>query len=373
MPLVSVLRNKYVSGWNSPADDTSCERTQVKDLTEALRDRYLTDAMMTMYAPADGSRGHRVNQCGIELYPKPLVVGVFMVDYDTLHHLSWPSDDRAIGHIFRWKKIPMLRTAGFFVTLHGARIVQPLAQPIPLIDADPYFNDWLDRLQHEGVEFDKNCRSAGRLWRLPNVVRYDDTLDKEIHYTPPWIDLDWMRPIELEPLPAAVLEDHTAARAAPERRKVLPVKREQASDPGELWSLRAPVIAHAVKSVSSEWHSLFMQLAGALIDKGAPPSRLVAICEAISHETELDTRVEDRRASAESTLQRFYQGLSYTGYRSLARDHRSVALALEESLKIQCQEDLDRWRMDIEAPPLPSADEVAAQLAEIIELSLIHI
>jgi hypothetical protein len=144
------------------------------------------------------------------------------------------------------------------------------------------------------------------------------------------------------------------------------VRLDPISDPGEAWGRRAVVIAHAVKEVRTEWHSLFLILAGALLDRGAPPSRLIAICEAIARETGVDTRVEDRRASAETTLERHYAGLSTVGFTKLAAEHHAVAIALDTSLAINTEEDLQNWRLSIAGRELPSADEVAAQIANIL-------
>jgi hypothetical protein len=339
---------------------------KVMPLHEALETEFKTDAMMTMYAPLDGSPIHRVNNKGVGSYPKQLFVSVFFADYDNTPHDSWTDlklDPRA--SMAEWKKIPMLSTAGFHTTLRGARIIQPLATPLPLAEANGYFQLWLAQLKATGLTLDKSCDRSGRVWRAARVIRRNPKTGELVRYEPIF-DLSDMRPVVPEP-PAPKTAPSATSKRTRSAQAPRPVRLDPISDPGEPWARRAVVIGHAVKQVSSEWHSLFLTLAGALLDKGAPPSRLVAICEAISRETGVDTRVEDRRASAETTLERHYAELSTVGFTKLAAEHHAVAIAIDASLAINTEDDLHRWRLSIAAPELPSADEVAAQIAHILE------
>jgi hypothetical protein len=362
---VGVMPTLEFRGWNGPQHDAR-PRMKVMTLKEALDTEFDTDAMMTMYAPADGSRIHRVNNAGVPIYPKELYVSVFFADYDNEPHESWKKlnrDPRA--SMVEWKKIPMLSTAGIHTTLRGARIIQPLATPLRLAEANDYFQLWLAQLKEAGLTLDKSCDRSGRVWRAARVTRRDPESGALVRYEPIF-DLFDMRPIVPEP-PAPKAGSSEQGKRSRRDQTPRPVRFDPISDPGELWARRAVVIAHAVKQVSAEWHSLFLVLAGALLDKGAPPSRLVAICEAIARETGADTRIEDRRASAATTLERHYAALSTVGFTKLAAEHHAVAIALDASLAINTEDDLHRWRLSIAAPDLPTADDVATQIASLLE------
>ncbi len=372
MPLVSVAPEKKFWGWNSPADD-SRKRMRVMELRDALLAEYDTDAYMTMYSAQGQTHIHRVNQCGYESYPHPLQITVFCADYDNPGkknggHEPWPvgeEESRVRALVDTWRKAEILRGAIFHSTLKGIHIIQPLLEPIPIREALPYFRWWLFKIREAGVEYDKAIeKEVGRLWRLANVRReHNGTL---IDYRPSVMLLDDARPLALPQFSVEELATLGGARESPKGVRVARAKlaEVQLPDAGEPWSYRAKVIAKAAEQESDNWHRMFMFLAGALLDKGAPPSRLAAICEAISIETGADDKREDRLQSAKSTLDRVRRGDSVGGYAGLLREWRGVALALDESLGIRTSEDYEHWLTGAAKPALLAGNEISQRVLE---------
>jgi hypothetical protein len=137
-----------------------------------------------------------------------------------------------------------------------------------------------------------------------------------------------MKPIELEPI-----EFPSSERPPVTDRPGQPVEIpavEWRSDLPEQWRERVEQIAAAVREVKTEWHTLFLALAGALMTKGgAAAERVPAICRAISLATGVDTRTSDREVAARTTVQRRLSGLKATGYGELCRSWPAVADALD--------------------------------------------
>jgi hypothetical protein len=347
------------------------------ELRNALLETYNSDAYMTMYAAEGQKKIHRVNQVGYPLYPHPLNVTVFCADYDTVDHQPWPEgreEELARPMIDRWRQAPILQGAIFHTTLKGIHIIQPLQSPIPIGGALSSYRWWLDMIREAGVEWDKaTAKEVGRLWRMPRVRRSHN--GKMIDYKPSVLLLDDAVPLKLPARLAGAPAQQSAGTASVAQsslsapRKTARIQRaelgaQQVPDVGEPWCFRAKIIAAACKSEPHEWHRMFMHLAGALLEKGAPASRLVAICRAISIETGADDRIADREQSAKTTLDRMRLGNPVGGYQGLLKEWRSVALALEESFSIRTQEDFERYNTPTATKSALSGAEVSALIRE---------
>ncbi len=367
MTLVSVCAKKEVTGWNAPDTPGAYRCMKVMELRKALEKEYDCDAYMTMYAAEGQKKIHRVNQAGYRLYPYPLHVTVFCADYDTVNHLPWPAGEEeklARPIIDRWREAPILQGAIFHTTLKGIHILQPLETPIPIVGALDYYKWWMNLIREAGVEWDKSTtKEVGRLWRMPKVRRLHE--GKPIDYRPSIMLLDDVVPFKLPMLPPK----GDAPELPPTSRKSARIQRAelgalQLPDVGEPWCFRAKVIAAACRKEPHEWHRMFMHLAGALLEKGAPASRLVAICRAISIETAADDRTADREQSAKTTLDRMRLGNPVSGYQGLLKEWRTVALALEESLGIRSKEDFERYNAPGAPDNAPCGAEVSALIRE---------
>ncbi|RYE92480.1 MAG: hypothetical protein EOO75_06625 [Myxococcales bacterium] len=93
------------------------------------------------------------------------------------------------------------------------------------------------------------------------------------------------------------------------------------------WMPALERIARAVRQVETEWHSLFLAIAGALLARGAEPEDLPLLCRAISMLTGADDRPDDRELAGRSTAERSVLGTPAMGLSTLRRRWPAVAAA----------------------------------------------
>ena len=99
------------------------------------------------------------------------------------------------------------------------------------------------------------------------------------------------------------------------------------------WAHLVGPIAEAVRRVSTEWHTLFLAIAGAMLSRGVPEEHVPALSRAISIATGTDTRTEDRERGARSSVERRRARQRYAGFGALASGWPDVARALELALR----------------------------------------
>ena len=296
---------------------------EVLEVRDALTRTYATDAHLVTYVLPGAARQPRINKAGLPIVePKP-VVEVFFCDVDNEHHAPW-TPQLMEAALAEEESLPLLATAGVYYTAHGRRIVQPLAEPLPVENAEPYLRRWFRELEAAGLAVDWHCRDWTRHFRLPNVRRGGDD------YRSPRIALERMRAIDPAPFAPpllAVLEPSTGAStpaAAP-----VPALDWTREIPRS-WVPKVERLAAAVRSVDEAWHPLFLDLAGALLASGVPAEHVPVVCRSVSIATGLDSRTDDREAAAKSTVQRKLAGLRVTGLAAMRRRYPAVAQALED-------------------------------------------
>ena len=319
----------------SPQNTHRVTAAEALSLGEALTRRFSGDAMLTSYAvfTADGAlvaRPPRVNKGGLEWMEREgyrLFFTCLFADIDNpplpnqKEHGPWTPELRDRQRDL-WETVPALRTAGYYLGGGGWRIVQPLAEPVPIALAEDYLADWHAELLSAGIAIDERCRDWPRLYRAPHALR-----DGALYCIEP-PEFARMVPI---------------ARSAPARRSAVARARTTKSRPGfdlpggfasDLPSDWPPAriarVADAVRAVESAWHDLFLALAGSLVDRGASPAHVPALCGAISAATGVDTRTGDRVEGAQSTVACAAGGVPYTGDATLRARWPGVAAALDE-------------------------------------------
>jgi hypothetical protein len=329
----------------------------VVDVRAAFERTYATDAHFVAYVVSlNGeplARQPRVNKPGLSWLLEQgyeVRLHALVADVDNPDHGPWTPDlleEADAQH----RTLAILRTAGYYYTSAGRRIVQPLAEPVAVDVGEQILERWLGALETAGVPVDRNCRDWTRLFRLPSVAREDGKHQRQ-------------RPIldDMEPVAFA------APPPQPVRRRTLravsgPV--EFAAEVPPLWKPRARTLAEAALGVPSDWHALFMALAGALLDKGVPPELVPAICEAVSVETSNDDRTEDRVAAARTTVDRHLAGDGYAGADTLLVKWPGVAAALDAVTDTGASARL-RAQCAAEPAAYPPAAEAAADLGEAI-------
>jgi hypothetical protein len=301
----------------------------IRELREALTRTYYTSAHVAPYVveglALDG-RQCRIKKAGLELYMQRfgarVFTHVFLCDIDNPGHGDWTDDlfERAREQD---RTLSSLATAGVYYTPHGRRAVQPLTRSIDVRETEAHLAAWLRQLEADGLQVDWRCKDWTRLYRLPNVPPFKRSR---------CIDLDRMVPIELPELPPAPPGESVEHPGRARARAPRAARGAWTESLPDAWRPIAAAIAPAVAEVTTEWHSLFMALAGALLSRRVPPEHVPALCHAISVLTGRDDRTEDRVAGARTSAERWLQHLPTTGYTSLAREWPDVAAAFDEAL-----------------------------------------
>ena len=330
---------------------------EVMDIREAIARVYTTDAHHVCYVVEGATRQPRLNKPGLPYFDRPVLTTTFVCDIDNPGHAEW-NDALGAQAAYEWAHTPELATCGIYHTLHGRHIIQPLATPIPVAKAEPYIRRWLLSLESAGLEVDWTCRDWTRHFRLANVVR-----PKTGTFRSPFVDLDRMQPIELDPI--------AEPPPGPEPEQVPRALRTQAElawapDLPAQWQERAVAIAKAVReSVTDGWHEMYLALGGALLGRGLPPERLPAIVDWIATAAGSEKPASHARG-ARDTARRYADRRDVTGYPSLRRQWRVVADALDDAAPTRAEA---RLRVQASAaapaPPPPLADSVAAMTAVI--------
>jgi hypothetical protein len=335
MTFVAVAPRFKITGFDGRRRNVA-DAFEVLELRDALTRVYSTDAHLVTYVVPGATRQPRINKPGLPYFDGFPKTGVFFCDLDNPAHGEW-TPELYEAALARYRSIEILQTAGIYHTAHGARVVQPIVRPVPVEQAEPFIARWLSELRQAGLDPDNSCKDWTRLFRLPNVLR--DGKD----FRSPFIRLDRMRPVALEPL----------WEPPPARSSITPLTRPQPLQridwrqdvPGE-WRDRVQPIADAIRAVQTTWHTLFLALSGALLRRGVPPDQLPAIVRAISVATGTDTRTDDRELGARSTVETYLSGLPCTGFGTLAREWPTVAEAVDAVLSDSTAE-----------PALASTDE----------------
>jgi hypothetical protein len=329
---------------------------EVMDIRHAIERVYTTDAHHVCYVVEGATRQPRINKTGLPYFDRSVCTTTFVCDIDNPGHADWNEQLRAQA-AYEWETLPELATCGIYHTLHGRHILQPLAVPIPVAQAEPYLRRWLLSLDSAGLEVDWNCRDWTRHFRLAHVVRPTAGA-----FRSPVVDLSRMRPIELEPM-AEVVPSHDPERAP----RALRARSELAwaLDVPTQWQERAIAIAKAVReSVSARWHDMYLALGGALLGRGLPAERLPAMVDWIATAAGSEKAASHAR-SARDTARRYADGLGITGYPSLRRQWRAVAEALDEAAPTRAEARLRALASATPSPPPPLAESLAAMTSAI--------
>jgi hypothetical protein len=341
MPLVAVFPRKEVRGvyrpnttdtydwramFGSPAN-TRCVSAQGKVMTidAACAQQWSTEAHFVQYVlhREDGSAVDaqpRVNKAGLDWVESlgfRALATVLVTDIDNPGHAPWNDEwlDVALEQI---QKLDAFKIGGWYFTAHGMRLAHQLAAPVDVREFEPIILTWLAELEAQGLKPDYGCTDWTRFFKLPWIRRADGIRQQQL------ADFDTMR---ARPVPVATGEAVKRTRA---RRPVVANVDFIATLPGE-WQARALAIGEAVRAtpVDSNWHDLFLALAGAMCQRKIALGIVPALIAAVSHATGSDTRADDRVTGARSTIQKFMMGEAIVGSEALMLGWPDVAITLD--------------------------------------------
>lgn len=356
MSLVAVARHWRIPGFDGVRQNVEAAY-EVIDLCEALKNKYKTEAHLVAYVVPGMTHQPRINKPGLPHFEHPVEMGVLFCDVDNPNHALW-TEQLFADAMEQYERLDVLQNAGIYHTAHGRRIVQPIDSPIPVQEVEPYIRRWFLTLEQAGLRVDWACRDWTRHYRLPHVHRQGRP------YRSPWVDLHRMRSIKIPPLePYEVQIPKPTNRASPPRASP---PLEWSQEIPSFWREPVQKIADAVREVSSEWHTLFMAIAGALLSRKTPPEHVPALCRAISLATRADTRTEDRQVSARTTVERWIAGHPTTGYTRLVRQWPGVAAALDEATATGSE--ARRWALA--ALPAPEVEKTLEEATQGLEAAI---
>lgn len=308
---------------------------RVRPLRDALEDTYATDAHLVAYVVEGRASQPRILKRAWERVGAPVSVGVLFADVDTPAHAAW--DFEFYDHVMTcFERLPELASAGLYLTMRGARVVQPLDRRVSVGEVEPVIEAWLQTLVAAGLHrpgvahVDLSCRDWTRHFRAPNVRRRTRGARRGFDYTSPRIDLDRMAPI---PPPAPVA---ASPRPAPKPRPLRPPRAALATSSTAVppqWSSAVRLLADAVSRVDDGRHALHLALAGALVNRGVALEHLPTIVRAVAQGAGNDPSVDDRVKAARTTVERAAAGDVLQGYGTLRMRWPEIASALDVALE----------------------------------------
>jgi len=329
----------------------------VVELVDALTHTYLWDAHLVTYVIDGVWAQPRLLKDHRHMVDRPVTVSVFFCDIDLPDGVVW-NDELVAEFKAKYDQLDILKTAGIYHTRGGLRIVQPLAKALPVPESEVYHRRWLLQLEAAGFQVDWACKDWTRLYRLPHVRRDGRP------YRSPYVNLERMKRIELEPIPLAELIEHrtTRRRTAGALPHMVPAVIPWSTMVPPVWQPRVEKLAAAVRDVATEWHTLFLALAGAMLTMDVPYEHVPMLCRAISVATGSDSKTGSREAGARSTVERYLRGQAVTGFSRLRKHWPGVAAVLSEMLAPRREAKLRaEARADVRRPaPLDPKHALAA-------------
>ncbi|HEY3447470.1 MAG TPA: virulence-associated E family protein [Myxococcales bacterium] len=208
----------------------------VLPLREALEHAFDTDAHLVTYVVAGEEFQPRINKPGLSAVEAEtdaaVQVQVFFADLDNPGHALWTEEARAVARA-QEAALPVLSTCGIYDTAKGRRIVQPLENPVPAREVEPYLARWLGQLKAAGLVVDEGCDDWTRHFRLPHVLR-----DGQPFHSP-YVNLKHMRPIAVQPIHGAT---PAAVSPSPSTRKDPPANLELLTAAAAALALHGPAV-----------------------------------------------------------------------------------------------------------------------------------
>lgn len=313
MPLVAVARDKFFCAVPNPRAKAGYEQLE---LVEALQRTWKTDAHVVGYIDTSCT-GHQPRWSKSAADHSSLRYTTIFVDADNPGHAPWTEELRAEA-IFRYQQVPL--DFGVYHTTGGARFVLPLAEPVPVGEAEALIRRVLSIFDGAGIPCDYSTRDWTRHMRMPNVVRNGRP------FATPFMDLSRMRPISLEPLDVPLRQ--RATRAPKPNLPPIPFTPSLA----EHWQTRARTIGAAVAaSVTADFHQLYLAIGGALLSKQVPPEHVPELVRLVATSAS-SSKPGHHEQQARGTVARYLAGQPVTGMRDLTLHHPAVADAVHDAL-----------------------------------------
>lgn len=359
---------RHTSDWREPPGSLGNWHRVTAEPTITLRDvftrNFSTPALCTGYVVArDGVPLDHSPRLAKDSLPWLRTEGFevlavcLIADVDCPKHDDWNDQYRAEFDAFWHSGSELLATCGMYTSARGYRLVQPLADPLPVDEAEPRLWTWLKALVAAGAwESALECKDWTHLMRVANPRK------KSGPYRSEWVSTERMAAIDA-PAPT---QRAAAARRAPRRVNTNATQlTDWTADVPAGWEHAADMLGAAIRDhVRSDWRRAYLCLAAALCERGCPADGVPAVI-ARAHAVdqsypEWEALLGDRHAAACSTVVRWVNGQELMGYSTLRREFPGLADALDAATVDGVEA---RVLRQIAAPaprPMPVADAVAA-------------
>jgi len=184
LPSIAVLPTKMQRGLNSLAEDWP-PPLDCLPFEAALQREYTTDAHFVTYTVPSADEGFpRLNKPvlgDLEAHGASVLCTMLVLDYDNPGHAAW-TEDALRAFLTRVDDSPLIPDwTAFYTTLHGARFIYVLEQPVPALEAEQRLLSLVAKFHKIGIAVDTATKDWTRLFRLPHVTRdgtptWDDPL-----------------------------------------------------------------------------------------------------------------------------------------------------------------------------------------------------
>lgn len=305
----------------------------------------LRDVLTRRYTTAALCMGYVVTQHGTPLARSPrvakdalgwvrsqdldVVTTCFIADVDTPGHVPWTPELRE-AFLRTWNEAPLLRTCALYTSAKGYRLLQPIAEWLPVELAELRMHAWYTQLIAQGVwSTVLECKDWGHLMRVANHVKHGGAV-----YDADLVSFERLALIEPPPPLKGALPRLARKRAAAQPAEGTTVTVPVFAEACPLgWITAADAIGAAIRdTVGSDWRHCYLALSGALLDHGCEPAELPAVIARAGAIAGAGEHLANRVAIARTTAVRWLSGLSCLGWEFLSKDFRGVAEALERAL-----------------------------------------
>lgn len=391
MPRGATEARAYTYDWREPPGspgNTARVRPELvaTPLREVLSAAYRTQAHIAGYVMCrDGrvlDRAPRVTHSGLEWVRAEgfeVFTTCLMADVDTPGHVPWtPEYERDWREVWaRGAAAGPLSTCGLYLSPKGLRLVQPLAEWLPVDDAQRRIYNWIELLINAGVwDSVRAVKDWTRLMRVPHHERPTGPVRAA--------EVDLSRMVPIAP-PAPSKATATRPRSGSLNARALrgaTIGAEATTCPAA-WAEFADRAGRVIAAVGADgtWRDLYLAFSGALAEAGCPLQAVPAVV-ARAHAVdqsypEWEALLVDRMNCARTTVLRAVAGERFSGRSDLARRWPALeALFAEHEERTQTGAEM-RVRAQLKAasePPV-SLDAATArierELAEVYDVLLL--
>lgn len=325
----------------------------------------------------------RVNKEGVKWLKSQgysVWINTLFVDVDNPDHRVWTPEDVDEFQRILYEAEP-LKTAGWYTTRAGYRVIQPLSRPVPVEGSEDLIYAYLLTLDRAGIKVDFSCADWTHVFRMPRTFRDGFRLDRTADTGSMLaLDPDTMprhsavargktpkpkkkkpdQPVGEDGFPAAAeakptLDDEEDTETlVPRREGTIEYVKELAPH----WMRLVEQLGNIIKLyVKSDWRKMYLALGGSLLFRRIPHELVPELIHQIAISAG-SAKPASHRDWARGTCNRHAIGARVSGYRALKQEWPDVARLLR-NLTVRIQQQL---AVDTELVNIPKLSDARQKL-----------